>query len=85
MRQFQAVGPSNTRSKDCCIVTVFKVLFATTDVLDDARNTFIKNGDDQQERETQLDELMRGEQAFHWSDEELIPNGKPESPRAVRK
>ena len=41
--------------------------------MDDAHNTFIKDNEEERERETQLDELMRGGRAFNWSDEELLP------------
>jgi len=42
------------------------------DLLDDAHNTFIKEGDDfEGEHEMQMDELNRNQQAFNWSDEEL--------------
>jgi hypothetical protein len=49
------------------------VLFSAGDVFDDAHSTFIKDNEEARERETQLDELMRGEKAFNWSDEELLP------------
>jgi hypothetical protein len=55
-------------------VTAFTVLFSARDVFDDAHNTFIKDNEEERERETQLDELMRGGKAFNWSDEELLPS-----------
>jgi hypothetical protein len=52
---------------------LFSLLTSTTDVIDDTRNTFIKSYDDEEsEKETQLDELMRCRDAFNWSDEELL-------------
>ena len=52
---------------------LLSLLTSTTDVIDDTRNTFIKSyDDDQSDRETQLDELMRCNDAFNWSDEELL-------------
>ena len=48
----------------------FQIVFASRDVIDDARNTFIKDIEDERERATQLD-VMRTK-AFNWSDEELI-------------
>ena len=51
--------------KDCCLIVAFRALSQTGDVLDDARNTFINvNEQEAKERETQLDELMRGGRAF---------------------
>ena len=55
-------------------MTAFTVLFSARDVFDDAHNTFIKDNEEERERETQLDELMRGGKAFNWSDEELLPS-----------
>ena len=58
------------------MVTFFKILFATADVLDDAHSTFLKEEiDDNKEKETQLDELSRGKSAFTWSDEEDCESG----------
>jgi hypothetical protein len=58
------------------VVTFFKILFATADVLDDAHSTFLKEEiDDNKEKETQLDELSRGKSAFTWSDEEDCESG----------
>jgi len=51
---------------------VFKVLFATSDVIDDAKNTFIKDIEEQREHQLQMDELRQGESAFTWSDDELL-------------
>jgi len=56
--------------QNCC-VTLFKILFATTDVLDDAHNTFLRDEDDDpKEKETQFEGLNRGKASFNWSDEE---------------
>ena len=65
--------------------TVWRVLFSTRDVLDDAQRTFIKeNEDEENERETQLDELMRVKQsAFNWSDEELLGEMGPNDQKAI--
>ena len=53
------------------MVTFFKILFATADVIDDAHTTFLKEElDDDKEKETLIEELSRGKQAFSWSDEE---------------
>lgn len=53
------------------MVTLFKILFATGDVIDDAHSTFLKEEvDEKMEKETQMDELSRGSQAFTWSDDE---------------
>ena len=54
--------------------TVWKILFSTREVLDDAQRTFIKENDAEDSlRETQLDELMKAKSAaFNWSDEELL-------------
>jgi hypothetical protein len=52
-------------------VTLFKILFATGDVNDEAYSTFLKEEfDKNKEKETQMDELSRGSQAFTWSDDE---------------
>jgi len=50
---------------------MFKILFATADVIDDAHNTFLKEEDEERDKETELDELKRGKQAFTYSDEEV--------------
>ena len=50
---------------------MFKILFATADVIDDAHNTFLKEQDEEKDKETELDELKRGKQAFTYSDEEV--------------
>lgn len=65
--------------------TVWRVLFSTRDVLDDAQRTFIKeNEDEENERETQLDELMRVKQsAFNWSDEELLGEMGPNDQKSI--
>lgn len=45
--------PAQRHNKDNCVVTFFKIVFATTDVLDDAKNTFLKGEiDDDKEKET---------------------------------
>lgn len=63
--------------RDNCCVTLFKILFATKDVLDDAHNTFLKDEDDDpRERETQFEELNRGKASFNWSDEEEFSIGQ---------
>lgn len=68
-RQFLGLaGLRNAQRPDCCLVTALKIIFKTGDVLDDARNTFIKDELEARERETQLDELLRGGQAFQWSE-----------------
>jgi hypothetical protein len=54
---------------------MFKILFATADVLDDAHNTFLKEEDEIRDKETELDELKRGKQAFTYSDEEVAIAG----------
>jgi hypothetical protein len=52
---------------------LFSLLTSTTDVIDDTRNTFIKSYDEEEgDKETQLDELMKCRDAFNWSDEELL-------------
>lgn len=57
--------------QDCCLITLFKILFATTDVLDDAHNTFLGNANDSDgEKETQISELNRGFASFDYSDDE---------------
>ena len=48
----------------------FQIVFASRDVIDDARNTFIKDMEDERERATQLDVMQKTE--FNWSDEELL-------------
>ena len=48
----------------------FQIVFASRDVIDDARNTFIKDLEDERERATQLDVMRKKE--FNWSDEELL-------------
>ena len=51
-------------------------MFATADVIDDAHTTFLKEDiDDNQEKETQMDELSRGKAAFTWSDDEDSESG----------
>lgn len=50
---------------------MFKILFATADVIDDAHNTFLKEQDEEKDKETELDELKRGKKAFTYSDEEV--------------
>lgn len=49
---------------------LFRIVFASRDVIDDARNTFIKDMEDERECETALDTMTR--KAFNWSDEELL-------------
>ena len=51
-------------------------MFASRDVIDDARNTFIKDMEDERERATQLDVMRKKE--FNWSDEELLVDGESE-------
>lgn len=41
------------------------------DVLNDAHNTFIKNGQKDSEQESQMEDILK-DQAFNWSDEEVI-------------
>ena len=49
------------------------MLFSTRDVIEDAHSTFIKDLDEEQDRQLQLDELKRAKNsAFNWSDEELL-------------
>ena len=58
--------------KDNCCCTFFKILFASRDIFDDARNTFLKDAEDTpQEKETQINELNKGQASFSWSDEEF--------------
>lgn len=50
-----------------------QVLFSTRDVIDDAHSTFIKDVDEEKDKQLQLDELKRAKNsAFNWSDEELL-------------
>lgn len=60
----------------------FQIVFASRDVIDDARNTFIKDIEDERERATQLD-VMRTK-AFNWSDEELIQDNEEAAKRLQR-
>ena len=49
------------------------MFFSTKDVIEDAHSTFIKEIDEDSERQLQLDELKRAKNsAFNWSDEELL-------------
>ncbi len=52
--QFQGeVNKAAKLQRDCCLITAFKILFATTDVLDDAHNTFLGDANDSEgEKET---------------------------------
>ena len=43
---------------------------SSKDVIDDTRNTFINDIEDERERATQLDVMRK--KAFNWSDEELL-------------
>ena len=45
-------------------------MFASRDVIDDARNTFITDLVDERDQATQLDVMRK--KAFNWSDEELL-------------
>ena len=54
----------------------FQIVFASRDVIDDARNTFIKDMEDERERATQLDVMRKKE--FNWSDEELLVDAESE-------
>ena len=40
-------------------------------MVDETRNTFINDMEDERERATQLDVMRK--KAFNWSDEELLP------------
>lgn len=72
----ERVGHAIKQKKDNCLITFFKILFATTDVLDDAHSTFLKEEiDDNKEKETQIAELSRGKSAFTWSDDEECESG----------
>ena len=51
-------------------------MFASRDVIDDARNTFIKDMEDERERATQLDVMQKTE--FNWSDEEFLVDAESE-------
>ena len=49
----ELIGFAPKRQKDNCVVTFFKILFATADVIDDAHTTFLKEElDDDKEKET---------------------------------
>lgn len=66
------MNKNSNLQKDNCCVTFFKILFATTDVFDDAHNTFLRDEqDDPRDKETQMDELNRGCTSFNWSDDEI--------------
>ena len=66
-------NPSNRnpmRPNQNFFANLFRIVFASRDVIDDARNTFIKDMEDERECETALDTMTR--KAFNWSDEELL-------------
>ena len=49
------------------------MLFSTRDVIEDAHSAFIKEIDEDNDRQLQLDELKKAKSsAFNWSDEELL-------------
>lgn len=50
-----------------------QVLFSTRDVIEDAHSTFIKDVNEEKDKQLQLDELKKAKNsAFNWSDEELL-------------
>ena len=49
---------------------IFRILFASRDVIDDVQNTFVNDYKDQQDETLQLDSIRKT--AFNWSDEELL-------------
>ena len=57
------------------------------DVLNDAHNTFIKDSNRSVDPEEQVDEILKKDKAFNWSDEDEIninfdnyPTGTPDRP-----
>ena len=60
------------REKPSVCGGIQRLLFGTKELMDDAHNTFIKDYEQEVDKETQMDELLKGEQAFNWSDEEHI-------------
>lgn len=78
--QFQIDGAVSKKAalrRDNCCVTFFKILFASTDVFDDAHKTFLREElADPREKETQMDEINKSFAAASWSDDENAESEK---------
>lgn len=60
------------RSQGVC-EAIGQILFSTRDVIEDAHSTFIKDIEEDQDKQLQMDELKKAKNsAFNWSDEELL-------------
>ena len=67
-----AVKNVHRREQGIC-EAIGQVLFSTREVIEDAHSTFIKDMEEEQDKQLQLDELKRAKNsAFNWSDEELL-------------
>ena len=65
--------PTHNRKKPGVCEALGQVLFSTRDVIEDAHSTFIKDVNEEKDKQLQLDELKKAKNsAFNWSDEELL-------------
>jgi hypothetical protein len=55
------------------------------DVINDAHNTFIKDGGRDSEQGTYMEDVMKKDKAFNWSDEDIEVNSQTDlkSPRSM--